>query len=115
MTAITPAYAHAFQATCLSPHIPGVPSKTSGCPRTKPDIRIFPMLAPQHVKEAMISVGGLLIQMEVLALLMVKLLLDGVLFHDPLMEELMSCLVLSSPPRLISLSQVTVNTTPKIP
>ena len=37
----------------------------------------------------MISVGGLLIQMEVLALLMVKLLLDGVSFHDPLMEELM--------------------------
>ena len=44
--------------------------------------------------------------MVVLALLMVKLLLDGVWFHDPLMEELMSCMVPSLPPRLISLSLV---------
>ena len=36
------------------------------------------MLVPQHVKEAMITVDGLFIQMEVLASRMVKLLLDGV-------------------------------------
>ena len=35
------------------------------------------MLVPQHVKEAMIIVGGLFIPMVVLALLLVKLLLDG--------------------------------------
>ena len=35
------------------------------------------MLVPQHVKEAMIIVGGLFVQMVVLALLMVNLLLDG--------------------------------------
>ena len=36
------------------------------------------MFVPQHVKEAMITVDGLFIQMVVLALLTVKLLLDGV-------------------------------------
>ena len=58
----------------------------------------------------MITVDGLFFQMVVLALLMVKLLLDGVWFHDPLMEEFMSCLVLSSPSRLISLSLVPEHT-----
>ena len=53
MTAITPAYAHAYQATCLAPHIPGVPHQSSG---------------------------------------------------DLPMEELILCVVLSSPPRLIPLS-----------
>ena len=45
---------------------------------SRPDIRIFPMHVPQHVKEAMITVDGLCIQMVVPALLMEKLLLDGV-------------------------------------
>ena len=78
MTAITPAYAHAFQATCLAQHFPGVPHTPSSLPSPSPDIRIFTMLVPQHVKEATIIVGVLFIQMVVLALLMVKLLLDGV-------------------------------------
>ena len=64
------------------------------------------MLVPDHVNEAMIIVGGLSIQMVVLASLMVKLLLDGAWFHDLLMVELMSCLVLSSPVKLIWLSLV---------
>ena len=67
MTAITPAYAHAYQA---HPELPLTSSR--------PDIRTFPMLVPQYVKEAMISEDGLFIQMEVLASLMVKLWLDGV-------------------------------------
>ena len=46
VTAITPAYAHTFQVTCLTRHIPAVPHKTSGCPSPKPDIGIFPMLVP---------------------------------------------------------------------
>ena len=45
---------------------------------SKPDIRIFPMIVPQHVQEAMISEDGLFIQMVVLASWMVKLSLDGV-------------------------------------
>ena len=40
--------------------------------------RTFTTLFPQHVKEAMIIVGWLFIQTEVLALLMVNLWLDGV-------------------------------------
>ena len=62
--------------------------KTSGCPSPSPDIRIFPKYRWWH------------------SLLMVKLSLDGVWFHDPLIEELMSCLVPSSTPRLIPLSLV---------
>ena len=74
--------------SCLRPRISGNLSRsTHACsPAPKifayqsptPDIRIFPMLVPQHVKEAMITVDGLVIQMEVLASLMVKLLVDGV-------------------------------------
>ena len=104
MTAITPAYAHAYQATCLSlDTCLQSPTKSSAYQSSKPDIRIFPMLVPLHVTGAMISVDGLFIQMGELASLMVKFLLDEVLFHDP-MDELMLCLVPSSPPRLISLS-----------
>ena len=73
MTAITPAYAHAYQTTCLSRRMPAILGKISVSRSPKPDIRIFPMLVPQHVKEAMIIVGGLFIQMEVLASWMVKL------------------------------------------
>ena len=35
MTAITPAYAHAYQATCLAQHIPGVPHHTFRLPKLK--------------------------------------------------------------------------------
>ena len=58
--------------------------------------------------------GVLFIQMVVLALLMVKPLLDGVLFHDPFMGELMSCLVPWLSQRLILLSLV-LEFTPTIP
>ena len=78
MTAITPAYAHAYQAMCLARHIPAAPHQNFRLPNPKPDILFFPMLVPSHVKEAMIIVGGLFIQMVVLALLMVNPLLGGV-------------------------------------
>ena len=79
MTAFTSAYAHAYQATCLTRHIPAVPPvKISAYQRSKPDIRTFPMIVPQHVQEAMISEAGPFIQTEVLASWMVKLSLDGV-------------------------------------
>ena len=35
MTAITPAYAHAYQATCLAQHLPGVPHQNFGLPKPK--------------------------------------------------------------------------------
>ena len=64
------------------------------------------MLVPQHVKEAMISEDGPFIQTEVLASRMVKPSLGGVSLHDLAMEELISCLIMLSPPRPILLSQV---------
>ena len=73
VTAITPAYAHAHQTTCLSRRMPAILGKISVSRSPKPHIRIFPMLVPQHVKEAMISEDGPFIQMGVLASWMVKL------------------------------------------
>ena len=35
MTAITPAYAHAYQTTCLARHFPGVPHHTFRLPKSK--------------------------------------------------------------------------------
>ena len=35
MTAITPAYAHAYQTTCLAQHFPGVPHHTFRLPKSK--------------------------------------------------------------------------------
>ena len=69
----TRTWQHALQDTCRHSR-----AKTSVCRSPKPVFRIFPMLVPQHMKEAMITVDGLFIQMEVLASRMVKLLLDGV-------------------------------------
>ena len=72
MTAITPAYAHAYQAICLAMHFPGVPRRSSDFPNPSPDIHIFPMIVPLQKNRAMIIMGGLFIQMVVLALWMVK-------------------------------------------
>ena len=35
MTGITPAYAHAYQATCLTRHMPAVPRKNFRLPKLK--------------------------------------------------------------------------------
>ena len=79
MTAITPAYAHAYQTTCLARHLPAVPHQNVRDAQTQSQISLSSQCSfLKHVKEAMIIVGGLFIQMVVLALLMVKLLLDGV-------------------------------------
>ena len=58
--------------------MPAVPHHNFRLSNPSPDVRIFPMLVQQHVKEATIIVGWLFFQMVVFALLMVKLLLDGV-------------------------------------
>ena len=62
MTAITPAYAHAYQTACLSRRMLAILGEISVSRSPKPDIRIFPMLVPQHVKEAMIFEIGPFIQ-----------------------------------------------------
>ena len=67
MTAITPAYAHAYQATASQDTCLQSRAKISGCRSPKPDTRTFPTLVPQHVKEAMISRDGHFIQTGVLA------------------------------------------------
>ena len=60
MTDITPAYAHAYQATCLAQHFLGVPHHIcSDFPSSSPDIHTFPMIVPSHVKQAMIITRGL--------------------------------------------------------
>ena len=69
MRAITPAYAHEYQATCLTRQMPAVPRLNFRLP--KPAISIFPMFVPQHVQEVMTSGDGPSIQTGVLALWMV--------------------------------------------
>ena len=90
-----------WQGTCLQSW-----RKISVYRSPKPDIRTFPMLVPLQVKEVMISEDGPFTQTEVPAPRMVKPSQGGVSLHDHPMEELRSCLVLSSPPRPILLSQV---------
>ena len=42
MTAITPAYAHAYQATCLARHMPAVPHQNFRLPKLKARYPYFP-------------------------------------------------------------------------
>ena len=42
MTVITPAYAHAYQATCLAQHIPDVPHQDFGQPKPKARCEYLP-------------------------------------------------------------------------
>ena len=53
-------------------------TKISAYHSSKPDIRTFPMIVPQHVQQELTFEDGLFVQTEVPALLMEKLLLDGV-------------------------------------
>ena len=46
MTAITPAYGHAYQTTCLARHIPAVPHHAFRLPKSKSRHLFFPMLVP---------------------------------------------------------------------
>ena len=87
MTAITSAYAHAYQVTCLTRHVlqSRVWTAASGVP--KPDTRISPTFVPQDPREAMTSNDGPYILKGVLAMSMVKPWLDGVLSLDLFVEE----------------------------
>ena len=78
MTAITPAYAHAYQATCLARHIPAVPHQNFRLPKPKAGYPYLPNARFITRERGNEYRGWDIIQMVVLALLMVKLLLDGV-------------------------------------
>ena len=68
MTAITPAYAHAYQATCLTRHLPAILRQNFRPPKPKAKkIRTFPTLVPLHAKEAVTSEDGLFMQTQVFA------------------------------------------------
>ena len=90
MTAITSAYAHAYQATCLTRHMLAVPRLNFRLPETE---AIHPHLPNVRTTTreggwAVYTDGGTRV------------------VNYLLMEELVLCLVQSSPPRLISLFQV---------
>ena len=59
MTAITPAYAHAYQTICLAMHFPGVPRHTFRLPKPKSRYPLLPMIVPLQKNLAMIIMGGL--------------------------------------------------------
>ena len=89
MTAITPACAHAYQVTCLA----AVPSQKFRLPAAKaryPHLTNARTATPR--KRQRLSGMGRPTLTEVLALLMVKHLLDGL--HDLPTEEQILCLVL---------------------
>ena len=79
MTAITPAYAHAYQATCLAQHLIGVPHHNFQLPKPKSRYPCLPN-ARSITRERGNDYCGWATYTDVvvLALLMVKLLLDGV-------------------------------------
>ena len=87
MTAIISAYAHAYQVTCPTRHMPAVLRLNFRLPKPNARYPLLPTFVPQHVKEAMISEDGPSILTGVVALWMVKLLLVGVPSLDLLMEE----------------------------
>ena len=76
MTAITLAFAHAYQTICLAMHLPGVPHFLY--PTSQTQVQSSTLIVPLQENWAMIIMGGLFILMVVFALLMAKSLLDGV-------------------------------------
>ena len=86
MTAITPAYAHAYQVTCLTRHIPDVQNQRYRLLITK---AIYAHLTnvPQRAKEAMIFRDGRSTLTGVPALADGETLAGWVLLHDLPMEE----------------------------
>ena len=94
MTAITPGYAHAYQATCLSRRMPAILGKKFRLP--KPNAR-YPHLpnARSATRErgndfrgwAIYTDGGTRVESG-------ETFVGGVSLHDLPMEELVSCLVL---------------------
>ena len=79
MTAINPAFAHAYQRICLAMHLPGVPHHTFRLPKSKSRYPYLPNDRSFKRELAMIIMDGPSKQMVVLALLMVKLMLKSLL------------------------------------
>ena len=72
MTAVRSAYAHAYQVTCLTRHMPAVPPLNFRLPKPQARYPHLPTFVPQHVKEAMTSKDEPSILTEVVAMSMVK-------------------------------------------
>ena len=92
MTAITPSCAHAYQATCLTRHMPAVPRRSFRLPKPKARYPHLTNGGNDFQRWAIFQTG-------VLALWMVKPQQDGVPLHDLSTEENIMF-------GLISLSQV---------
>ena len=106
MTAITPAYAHAYQATCLARHIPAVPHQNFRLPKLKARYPYLPndrsttrTRGTDFRGWAIYTDGGTrIVDGETLARM-------GVISRSP-HGRIVHVWSLSSPPRLILLSQV---------
>ena len=106
MTAVTPAYAHAYQVICLTRHLPTAPCLNFRLPKTKaryphlPNVRATTRERGKDFQGwAIYNDGGTRVtDGETLA--------GWVALLDLPMEELILCLVRLSPPRLIVLSLV---------
>ena len=111
MTAITPAYAHAYQTTGLAMHFPGVPHHTFRHPKPKSRYPYLPN-DRSFTREPGNDYHGWAIYTDGGTRVFFFFFFDGEIFaasgviSRSLRGASLSCLVLSSPPRLISLSQV---------
>ena len=99
MTAITPTYAHAYQAICLAGRPLVVPHQKFREPASNVRYPHLPNSRPLRAKKETLFMAGLFTPMGELVLLMVKPWLAGVLSLVHLMEEFMSCLGRSSQPK----------------
>ena len=105
MTATTPAYAHAYLAACLTRHMPAFPRQNFRLPKPEASFPYLPN-ARSTTRErgndyrgwAFHTDGGTRVENG-------ETLAGWGVISRSLMEELMSCLVLSSPPRPILPSQ----------
>ena len=87
LTGLSPTYAHAYQSLCLAGSRSTFLAQGFACQLSRPGIRIFLTLEPQHVKKAMIFKDGLFVLMEELASLRVKPHLVGALSPALPMED----------------------------
>ena len=99
MTAITPTYAHAYQAICLAGRHLVVPHQKFRVPAANARYPHLPNSRPLRAKKATLFMAGLFTPMGELVLPMVKPWLAGVLSLVHLMEIFMSCLGQSSQPK----------------
>ena len=87
MTAITPAYAHTYQATCLTRHMPAVTHRSFRLPRCKARYTHLSNVRTTTRERGNVFHGWAIYTGGVPALWMGKLQLDEVSLHDLPTEE----------------------------